>query len=161
MTQKNLQLWAVKPNEFVQVYFGLNLSQRLYTNTGNLSKTLQQEKLSAVRGKEFADLTVQILENMRNEHGFRLLYKEIKVSASEIETVSPPALPRKQIKPNYSILHYVTGNPELTVEHIIRKICMNVTNLFVTKLSILLLTLSWIKLINQHLNCLLKQSSCF
>ena len=161
MTQKNLQLWAVKPNEFVQVYFGLNLSQRLYANTDNLSKTLQQEKLSAVRGKEFADLTVQILENMRNEHDFRLLYKEIKVSASEIEAVSPPAFPRKQIKPNYSILHYVTGNPELTVEHIIRKICMNITNLFVTKLSILLLTLSWIKLINQHLNCLLKQSSCF
>ena len=87
----------------------------MYANTDNLSKTLQQEKLSALRGKELADLTVQTLENMRNEHDFRLLYKEIKVSATEIETISPLALPRKQRQPNYSILHYVTGNPEVTV----------------------------------------------
>ena len=36
------------------------------------------------------------------------------MSASEIETISPQALPRKRRKPNYSILHYVTGNPEAT-----------------------------------------------
>ena len=36
------------------------------------------------------------------------------MSASKIEAISPPALPRKQRKPNYSIMHYVTGNPEAT-----------------------------------------------
>ena len=51
---------------------------------------------------------------MGNEHDFSLLYKKIKVSASEIEAISPPAIPRKRRKPNYSILHYVTGNPEAT-----------------------------------------------
>ena len=70
--------------------------------------------MSALKQKDLADLTVQTLENMRNEHHFSLLYKKIKVSASEIEAISPPALPRKRRKPNYSILHYVTGYPEAT-----------------------------------------------
>ena len=54
-------------------YFGLNLSQRFYTIMDNLSKTLEQEKVSALRGKELADLTEQTLENMRNKHDFSLL----------------------------------------------------------------------------------------
>ena len=54
-------------------YFGLNLSQRFYAIMDNLSKTLEQEKMSALRGKELADLTEQTLENMRNEHDFSLL----------------------------------------------------------------------------------------
>ena len=77
-------------------------------------KTLQQEMMSALRGKELADLTVQTLENMRHEHYFGMVYKKIRVSASEIEAISPPALPRKRGKPNYSILHYTTGNQETT-----------------------------------------------
>ena len=32
--------------------------------------------MSALRKKELADLTVQTLENMRNEHGFKLRYKK-------------------------------------------------------------------------------------
>lgn len=70
--------------------------------------------MSALRGKELADFTVQTSENMRNEHDFSLLYEKIKVSTSKIEAISPPALPRKRKRPNYSILHYVTGSPEAT-----------------------------------------------
>ena len=84
-------------------YFGLSLSQRLYAITDNLSKTLQQERMSALRGKELADLTVKTLENMRNERDFSLLYEKIKLSASKIEPISPPTLTRKRRKPNYSI----------------------------------------------------------
>ena len=36
------------------------------------------------------------------------------MSAGVIEVIPPPALPRKQRKPNYSILHYVTGNSGAT-----------------------------------------------
>ena len=52
--------------------------------------------MSALREKKLADLTVKTLKNVRNEHDFSLLYKQIKVSAKEIEAISPPALPRKQ-----------------------------------------------------------------
>ena len=82
--------------QFLKFYFGLNLSQRSNAITYNLSNTLQQEKMSPFREKELADLIVQTLENMRNEHDFSLLYKKIKVSAIEIEAIlPPPALPRK------------------------------------------------------------------
>ena len=94
--------------------FSLSLSQRLHAITDNLSKTLQQGNMSALRGNELADFTFQTLENMRNKHDFSLLYKKMKVSASEVEAISQPALPRKQRKPNYSILHFVTGNPQAT-----------------------------------------------
>ena len=76
-------------------YFGLNLNPHLYVITENLSKTLQQEKMSALRERELADLTVQTLENMRNEHNFSVLYKKIKVSAGKTEAISPTAIPRK------------------------------------------------------------------
>lgn len=128
----------------LKFYFGLNLNQRFYAITGNLSKTLQKGKMSALRGKVLIDLIVQTLKNMRNEHEFSLLYKNIKVLASEIDAISPPSLPRKWRKLNYSILYYVTGNSEATAasqypenryEHY--------------RLIILLLTPSKIDLINQ------------
>ena len=98
-------------------YLGLNLSQRLYPITINLSKTLQQvmlTKMFALRGNELADLTVQTLENMRNEHDFSLLHKNIKVLASKVEAISSPTIPVKQRRPNYSVMHYITGNPKAT-----------------------------------------------
>ena len=71
-------------------HFGLNLKQHLHTIMGTLSKTSQLKKMSAHRGTELADLTVQTLENLRNEHDFSLLYKTFQASASEIEAILPP-----------------------------------------------------------------------
>ena len=103
--------------ESFKFYFGLMLSQRLYSITDNLSKTLQKEKMSALKGKELADLTVKTFEGMRNERDFNLFYEKTKSSASKIEAVSAPTVPRKRKRPNYSILLYVTGNPEATAPH--------------------------------------------
>ena len=63
-------------------------------------KLCNKKKKSAIKSNELANPTVQKLENMRNEHDFRLLYKKIKVLASEIVAISPPALPRKQSESN-------------------------------------------------------------
>ena len=45
-------------------------------HTPNLSKTLQsfpvQEKMSAIKGKSLADLTVQTLEGIRNDRDYNL-----------------------------------------------------------------------------------------
>ena len=98
------------------LYFGLNLSESLYLITDNLSKTLQKEKMSAIGGKELAGLTVKTLKNMRNDRDFKLFYEKIETSASKIDEVSTPMLPRKRKKPNYSILQYVEGNPKPTGE---------------------------------------------
>ena len=48
-------------------YFGLNLGSKLYAHTDNLSKTLQKEKISAVSGKELADLTIKTMQGMRQD----------------------------------------------------------------------------------------------
>ena len=97
-------------------YFGLNLSKSLYLITDNLSKTIQKEKMSAIGGKEVAGLTVKTLKNMRKDRDFKLFYKKIEKSASKIDEISTPMLPRKRNKLNYSILQYVEGNPKPTGE---------------------------------------------
>ena len=56
-----------KQMESFKFYFGLQLGRELYAHTDNLSKTLQQGKMSAIKGKSLADLTVQTLEGIRND----------------------------------------------------------------------------------------------
>ena len=73
--------------------------------------------MSAIGGKELAGLTtVKTLKIMRNDRDFKLFYEKIETSASKIDEVSTPMLPRKRKKPNYSILQYVEGNPKPTGE---------------------------------------------
>ena len=40
-----------KQMESFKFYFGLQLGRNLYTHTNNLSKTLQQGKVSTIKGK--------------------------------------------------------------------------------------------------------------
>ena len=105
--------------------------------------------MSALRGKELADLTDQTLENMRNEHDLACYTKQYHQQQFQESEESP------------IIKYCITGKAEATVAGIIRKIRMSITNQFMTKLWILLFTLSKQELTNQHLSCLLKQSSCF
>ena len=53
---------------------------------------------------------------MRIDRDFKLFYEKIETSASKIDEVSTPTLPRKRKKPNYSILQDVEGNPKPTGE---------------------------------------------
>ena len=59
-----------KMNTF-DFFFGLNLWQRLFSHTDNLSRTLQQTKMSALSGKRVACLTKDVLQKMRNDTSFR------------------------------------------------------------------------------------------
>ena len=52
-------------------FFGLNLGQRLFSHTDNLSKTPQQIKMSAVGGKRVAGLTKEVpVQKMRGDISF-------------------------------------------------------------------------------------------
>lgn len=92
-------------------FFGLHLSHRLYSQTDNLSKTLQKEKMSALEGKRLADLTVKTLEGMRNEENFKLFYETVKKKAEPLD-VEEPTLPRKRRRPNYARLHIIDGHEQ-------------------------------------------------
>ena len=55
-------------------FFGLNLGQRLFSHTDNLSKTLQQTRMSAISGKRVAHLTKEFLQKMRSDASFKTFY---------------------------------------------------------------------------------------
>ena len=53
-------------------FFGLCLGERLFMITDNLSKTLQNTKMSAVSSRKCADLTLKTFKGMRNMESFEL-----------------------------------------------------------------------------------------
>ena len=64
--------WLQEAEESLKFYFELQLGHKLYAHTDNLSKTLQQEKMSAIKGKSLGDLTVEILEAICNDRDYSL-----------------------------------------------------------------------------------------
>ena len=102
--------------ESFSFYFGLNLGRKLYAHTDNLSKILQKEKMSAISGKELADLTIRTLQGIRNDRDFDLFYETVTKSASLIDFVSAPTASRKRKRPKYDILQFLEGNPRSSEE---------------------------------------------
>ncbi|XP_057290813.1 zinc finger MYM-type protein 1-like [Hydractinia symbiolongicarpus] len=105
-----------KEMESFSFYFGLNLGRKLYAHTDNLSITLQKEKMSAISGKELAELTNKTMQGMRNERDFDIFYETVTKSASSMDFVSSTTAPRKRKRPKYDILEFVEGNPSSTGE---------------------------------------------
>ena len=66
--------------ESFKFYFRLQLGRKIYAHTNNLSKTLQQERMSAIKGKSLADLTVQTLDRIRNDRDYNLFYESVAKS---------------------------------------------------------------------------------
>ena len=81
-------------------FFGLNLGERLFSHTDNLSKTLQKTKMSAVSGQRVANVTKQVLEKMRNNECFKSFYDTVLVKSKQHPSVSEPALPRQRRAPS-------------------------------------------------------------
>ena len=104
--------------ESFDLYFGLKLGKLLYSHTDNLSKTLQDEKMSAMGGKRLATLTFNVIEGMRNEESFDRIYDGCVDQIKEFPFVEKPVLKRKRKAPNYSILQHVEGyNSSETSSH--------------------------------------------
>ena len=80
-------------------FFGLNLEQRLFSHTDNLSRTLQQTKMSAVSGKRVACLTKDVLQKMRNDTSFRSFYDVVLLKSKSNPSMSGPMLPRRTRAP--------------------------------------------------------------
>ena len=93
-------------------FFGINLSYKLYAMTDNLSKSPQSTKMPTIKGKKCADLVIDTVGSMRNDEDFDSYFEVVKKASNPIKPVGKPTLPRKQKKPNYFILQYVTGYEE-------------------------------------------------
>ena len=91
-------------------FFGLHLSKRLFAHTDNLSKTLQSPSLSAAGGQHLANLTVEVLQNIRNEASFNAFYDVVLIKVKEYPVIAQPIVPRKRRAPE----RYEIGNAEPT-----------------------------------------------
>ena len=61
--------------------FALNLGQRLFSPTDNLSRAVQRTKMSALSGKRVACLTKDILQKMRDDANFRSFYDVVLIKS--------------------------------------------------------------------------------
>ena len=79
--------------------FGLNLGQRLFSHTDNLSKTLQQTRMSAVSGKRVAGLTKEVLQKMRDDISFKSFYDRVLLKSKNYPSMTEPMWPRRTRAP--------------------------------------------------------------
>ena len=91
-----------------QFFYGLHLSQRLFSISDNLSKALQKESMSALSGLNLAKLTIKTFEDMRTDESVKLFFDFVLKKASIIFFIDDAKLPRKRKMPNYrSIVDYM------------------------------------------------------
>ena len=100
-------------NRTFDFFFGLNLGQRLFFHTDNLSRTLQQTKMSALKGKRVACLTKDFLQKMRNDTSFRSFYDVVLLKSKSYPSMSGPMLPRRTCAPRR--IEIGTGGPTYPV----------------------------------------------
>jgi hypothetical protein len=105
-----------------QFFYGLNLSQRLFAISDNLSKTLQKESMSALSGLHLAELTIETYQSMRIDDNAKLFFDTVSKKALDHTFINIPELPRKRRRPNYRlIVDYMQvdgyGNPNDNTHH--------------------------------------------
>ena len=81
-------------------YHGINFRELLLRQADNLSKTLQNPKISAASGQKIASKTVETLQHIRNERDFNLFYDMVLKRKEHLgDRVAQPKLPRKRNVP--------------------------------------------------------------
>ena len=56
--------------ETFEFFFGIQLGNRLFSHTDNLSKTLQAKRICATEGHRIASQTVRVLKTLRTDDSF-------------------------------------------------------------------------------------------
>ena len=96
--------------ETFDLFFGLNLASRIYTHTDNLAKSVQGKKMSATSSKRVVDLTIKVLQSIRDDLHFNSFFDVVQKKAESISFIRDPKLGRKTKDPaHYSILNYLHG----------------------------------------------------
>ena len=84
-----------------QFFYGLDLSQRLFSISDNFTKTLQKEPMSALSYLHLARLTVATYQKMRSDKEAELFFKTISKKALDYPFINKAELPLKRRRPNY------------------------------------------------------------
>jgi hypothetical protein len=80
-------------------YFGCCLGVCLLRQTDNLSKTLQDPRLSAAEGQAVAGKVLEMLRKDRNDERFAMFWKELMKRKQNFPEIAEPVLPRKRKAP--------------------------------------------------------------
>ena len=98
-----------KKIESFDFFFGLNISYRVYSHTDKLSRTLQDQNMSACSSKRAAELTLGVLQKQRDEQSFASFYASVLKKFQCFNFIQQPVHPRKRRAPDYSILQFADG----------------------------------------------------
>ena len=85
--------------------YGAHLGELILSHSDNLSKTLQNPKLSAVQGQDCAHKTVITLERIRNEESWNLLWDVVVAKATKLGA-DDPKLPSRRNTPKTMMNDY-------------------------------------------------------
>ena len=78
--------------------YGAHLGELLLSHSDNLSKTLQNPKLSAVQGQDCANKTVLTLEKIRDDESYGLFWDNV-IAKAKLLGADDPKLARKRTAP--------------------------------------------------------------
>jgi len=96
--------------------FGLVVGQRLLAHTDNLSKTMQNPKMTTSEAQHIAELTYQTLLKICDNTNFDLFWKFV----IQIQAISAPQLPRKSKTPAKFQVGSSQGYHPCTVQDVYR-----------------------------------------
>ena len=118
------------------LFFGLQLDYRLYAISDNLSKTLQEKKMSAISGQRLARATLSTIEAMRNDESFDMFYEHVLKKAEGHNMVEEPK--KEESDRNRHILFCSRLMATIKVKHITQKRQKISFNKFILKQFIIL-----------------------
>ena len=78
--------------------FGVMLGECILSHTDNLSKTLQNPKLTSSEGQSIAELTCQTLVRIRNDEAYDIFWEKVCTMQAKFD-IDDPTLPRRRKAP--------------------------------------------------------------
>ena len=116
-------------------FLGIILSQRIFSHTDNLSKTLQEVKMSAADGQFNANLTKKVLIKIRNENCFGNFYYTVVRKREMHPSISHLELPRRRRAPaRFEIGNGTPYFPE-TPKDLYRKVYFEALDLIIASIG--------------------------
>ena len=77
------------------------MAYRIYSITDNLSKVLQRETISSIKGRETAMKTIETFKSMRNIDSADCFFETVKQKVANDNFINEPIPPRKRKSPDY------------------------------------------------------------
>ena len=96
----------MKAFDYVHVVYLVDV---IFGHSDTLGKTLQSPTLFAVQGQDCVNMTVKVLEKLRNEKNFNLIWDHVTAKAKSFE-VDDLKLPRKRGAPK-KLRHFHGSGP--------------------------------------------------